>query len=90
MWTFVPASLGRAPHSSRRKFVAKFIRVEKPEGYAETAAEETSYYVNVDMIRYIAQDPQNPDRSSIRLVGDEHAIHINESAASFVSRAEGD
>lgn len=67
--------------------MAKFIRVEKPEGYAETAAEEISYYVNVEMVRYVAQNPQNPDRCSIRLVGDEHALHINESAVSFIGRA---
>ena len=67
--------------------MAKFIKVEKPEGYAETATEETSYYVTVEMVRYVAQNPRNPDRSSIRLVGDEHVLQINESAASFASRA---
>ena len=70
--------------------MAKFVQVEKPEGYAETATEETSYCINVELVRYIAQNPQNADRSSIRSVGDENVLHINKSAASFVNRAGAD
>ena len=51
---------------------------------------EGSFYINVEMIRYVAQNAQNPDRSSIRFIGDEHALQINESAASFISRAATD
>jgi len=68
--------------------MAKFMLVQSPEGeFSESRIVEGSFYINVEMIRYVAQNAQNPDRSSIRFLGDEHALQINESAASFVSRA---
>jgi hypothetical protein len=68
--------------------MAKFILVRSPAGeFTESRTEEGSFYINVEMIRYVAQNAQNPDRSSIRFIGDEHALQINESAASIVSRA---
>ena len=71
--------------------MAKFILVRSPVGeFSESRTEEGSFYINVEMIRYVGQNAQNPDRSSIRFIGDEHALQINESAASFVSRAATD
>ena len=71
--------------------MAKFILVRSPAGeFSESRTEEGTFYINVEMIRYVAQNAQNPDRSSIRFTGDEHALQINESAASFVDRAVGD
>ena len=71
--------------------MAKFILVRSPIGeFSESRIVEGSFYINVEMIRYVAQNAQNPDRSSIRFLGDEHALQINESAASFVSRAATD
>jgi hypothetical protein len=71
--------------------MAKFILVRTPAGeFSESRTEEGSFYINVEMIRYVAQNAQNPDRSSIRFIGDEHALQINESSASFVSRAATD
>jgi hypothetical protein len=71
--------------------MAKFILVRTPAGeFSESRTEEGSFYINVEMIRYVAQNAQNPDRSSIRFTGDEHALQINESAANFVSRAATD
>jgi len=68
--------------------MAKFILVRSPAGeFSESRTEEGSFYINVEMIKYVAQNAQNPDRSSIRFIGDEHALQINESAASFASRA---
>ena len=68
--------------------MAKFILVQTPTGeFSESRTVEGSFYINVEMIRYVAQNAQNPDRSSIRFIGDEHALPINESAASFISRA---
>ncbi len=67
--------------------MAKFIEVQLPSGaFSESAVPETIFYVNVETVRYVAQNPQNPDRSSIRFMGDEHALQISESAASFVNR----
>jgi hypothetical protein len=67
--------------------MAKFILVRSPSGeFSESRTEEGSFYINVEMIRYVAQNAQNPDRSSIRFTGDEHALQISESAANFVSR----
>ena len=71
--------------------MAKFILVQSPTGYdSESRVAETSFYINVEMVRYVGQNAQNPDRSSIRFIGDEHALPIAESAASFVSRADAD
>ena len=70
--------------------MAKFILVRSPAGEFSERTEEGSFYINVEMIRYVAQNAQNPDRSSIRFTGDEHALQISESAASFVARSIGD
>jgi hypothetical protein len=68
--------------------MAKFIQVQLPSGaFSESSVPETDFYINVDTVRYVAQNPTNPDRASIRFIGDEHALHISESAASFVNRA---
>jgi len=48
--------------------------------------QERDYYVNVDLITIVEQSPQSPDRSSLRLVGSDHGIHIAESAENFLSR----
>ena len=67
--------------------MAKFILVQAPAGeFSERRTEEGSFFVNVETIRYVTQNAQNPDRSSIRFLGDEHALQISESAASFVGR----
>jgi hypothetical protein len=71
--------------------MARFILVKSPPGeYSETKTDSGSFYINVEMIKYVAQNAQNPDRSSIRFVGDEHALAIDESAASFVDRSGAD
>ena len=68
--------------------MAQFILVHAPTGeFSESRTMEGSFYINVEMIRYVTQNAQNPDRSSIRFIGDEHVLQINESAANFVSRA---
>jgi hypothetical protein len=66
--------------------VPKFIRVKTAPGQSESLIEEQDYYVNLDLIALVVQNPQNPDRSSLRFIGSDHAIHISESAASFLSR----
>ena len=67
--------------------MAKFILVRSPSGeFSESRTQEGSFYINIEKIRYVAQNAQNPDRSSIRFIGDEHAMQISESAANFVSR----
>ena len=70
--------------------MAKFILVRSPAGeFSESRTEEGSFYINVEMIRYVAQNAQNPDRCSVRFLSDEHALQISESAANFVSRVAG-
>ena len=64
----------------------KFIRVKAAPGYSESLIEEQDYYVNVELITFVLQDSQNPDQSSLRLVGYDHLIHITESAENFFSR----
>jgi hypothetical protein len=67
--------------------MAKFIEVQLSSGaFSESAIPETIFYINVETVRYVAQNPHDPNRSSIHLIGDEHAHQINESAASFVNR----
>jgi hypothetical protein len=67
--------------------MAKFIEVQLPPGaVTESTIPETIFYINVETVRYVAQNPNNPDRSSIHFIGDEHAHQINESAASFINR----
>ena len=64
--------------------MAKFIEVQLPSGvFSESTTPESIFYVNVETVKYVAQ---NPDRSSIRFIGDERALQIGESAASFISR----
>ena len=71
--------------------MAQFIQVRSPTGeFSESRTEEGTFYINVETIRYVAQNAQNPDRSSIRFIGDEHALPISESASSFVSRVAAD
>jgi hypothetical protein len=68
--------------------MAKFILVQSPTGeYSESKTDSGNFYVNVEMIKYVAQNAQNPNRSSIRFIGDEHALPIDESSSSFVNRA---
>jgi hypothetical protein len=69
--------------------MSKFIRVKAAPGYSESLIEKPDYYVNVELITFVLQDPQNPDRSSLRLVGSDQALHISESAESFLSRTGG-
>jgi hypothetical protein len=57
--------------------MAKFIQVHSPDNH--------SYYVNVEMIEYVAQNTKTPDLSAIHFAG-ERQLPINESAASFVGR----
>ena len=61
----------------------KFIRVKAAPGYSESLIEEQDYYANVELTTFVLQDPQNPDRSSLCLVGSDQAMHICESAESF-------
>ena len=67
----------------------KFIRVKAAPGHSESLIEEQDYYVNVEQITFVSQNPQSPDRSSLRFVGSDHAMHISESAESFLSRDGG-
>ena len=67
----------------------KFICVKMAPGQSESLIEEQDYYVNVEQIVSVSQSPQNPDRSSVRFVGSDHAMHICESAESFLLRADG-
>jgi hypothetical protein len=62
--------------------MAKFIQVQ--------GHEKSTYYINVETVRHVLQNPQQADRSLIRFVVDEHTLAIAESAASFVSRAGAD
>ena len=65
----------------------KFIHVKTAPGHSERSIEEhADYYVNVDLIIFVSQASQNPDQSSLRLVGYDHLIHITESAENFFSR----
>ena len=57
--------------------MAKFIQVQSPENH--------SYYINVETIKYVAQNAKTADLSAIYFVG-EHHLPIGESAASFISR----
>ena len=60
--------------------MAKFIQVQSP-------TEHHTHYINVETIKFVTQNAQNPDRSSIRFIGaDEHPPPISESAANFISR----
>jgi hypothetical protein len=67
--------------------MAKFIEIQVPtERYTGDARDLEIYHVNVDSIRYVAQNAQNPDRSSIHFIGAERSLQILESAAHFVNR----
>jgi hypothetical protein len=65
----------------------KFIRVKTAPGHSERLIEEQDYYVNVDLIIFVSQNTQNPDQSSLRLVGSDRVLYITESAENFLSRA---
>ena len=62
--------------------MAKFIQAQ--------GQENSIYYINVDAVRHVLQNPQQANRSLIRFIGDEHTLAIAKSAASFVSRAGAD
>jgi hypothetical protein len=67
--------------------MAKFIQIQVPtDRYTGDARDLESYYINVESVRYVAQNAQNPDRSSVHFIGAEHSLQILESAANFVSR----
>jgi hypothetical protein len=69
--------------------MAKFIHVQVPtERYTGMTADLEGYYINIDAIRYVAQNAQNQDRCSIHFVGAEASLMILESAASFVGRVD--
>jgi hypothetical protein len=71
--------------------MAKFIQIQSPtERYTGGARDLDSYFINVETIRFVAQNSQNLERSSIHFIGSEHSLQILESAASFVSRLEAD
>jgi hypothetical protein len=71
--------------------MAKFIQIQVPsERYTGSARDLESYYINVENIRYVAQNAQNPDRCSIHFIGAEHSLPILESAANFVNRLDAD
>jgi hypothetical protein len=71
--------------------MAKFIQIQVPtERYTGSARDLDSYYINVETIRFVAQNAQNPDRSSIHFIGGEYSLQILESAVSFVSRLAAD
>ena len=71
--------------------MAKFIQIQSPtDHYTGSTSGLDNYYINVESIRYVAQNVQNPDRSSIHFIGGEHSLPILESAASFISRVGAD
>jgi len=59
--------------------MAKFVQVQTQENNA--------LYINVEQIRYVAQNAMHADRCSVRFVSEPSPMPINESAASFISRA---
>ena len=60
--------------------MAKFIKVQS------TAHSHLTYFINVEMVKYVVQNAQVLDQSSVRIIGDEHPIAISESAASLIDR----
>jgi len=66
--------------------MAKFIRVKTVSGQSDSLMQERDYYVNVDLITIVSQNPTSPDRSLLHFVGSDHGIHITESAENFFSR----
>jgi hypothetical protein len=67
--------------------MTKFVHIQVPtERYTGSTRDLDSYYINVESIRYVAQNAQNPERSSIHFIGSEHSLLILESAANFVNR----
>jgi hypothetical protein len=61
--------------------MTKFIQVK--------TRENSTYYINVDAVRYVVQNTQQGDRCMIRFFGDDQ-VTIEESAANFVARASAD
>ena len=62
--------------------MAKFIEVK--------SVENMILYLNVDTIRYVAQHPQRENHCSIRFVGEQSPLPIDESAASIIRRVIGE
>jgi hypothetical protein len=65
--------------------MAKFIQI-RSQGLSDSVTTEHDFYINVEMVKYVEQNPQNPNRSLLRFLNDEYSLPIAESAASFVSR----
>jgi hypothetical protein len=81
----------QAKKSREKIIMAKFTQIQVPtERYTGSARDLDSYYINVEAIRFVAQNAQNPDRSSIHFVGGEHSLQLLESAANFVKRLDAD
>jgi hypothetical protein len=59
--------------------MTKFIKVQ-------STTQHQIYFINVEMVKYLVQNAQVLEQSSVRLIGDEHPITITESAASFIDR----
>jgi hypothetical protein len=59
--------------------MTKFIKVQ-------STAQHLTYFINVEMVKYVVQNAQVLDQSSVRIIGDEHPIAISESAASLIDR----
>jgi hypothetical protein len=71
--------------------MAKFIHIQVPtERYTGSSQDLDSYYINVETITFVAQNAQNPDRSSIHFIGGEHSLQLLASAANFVKRLDTD
>jgi hypothetical protein len=86
-----PACQARGYTKREKIIMAKFIQIQVPtERYTGSARDLDSYYINVEAIRFVAQNAQNPDRSSIHFVGGEHSLQLLESAANFVKRLDAD
>ena len=69
--------------------MAKFIHVQVPtDRYTGSASDLEQIHINVEAIRYVAQNAQNPERCSIHFIGGEYSLLILESAADFLSRVD--
>jgi hypothetical protein len=69
----------------------KFVQVSVAAGtYSEAATEDETVYINIEQIKYVVQNQQNQNHSSIHFVGDDHPLHISESATSLLDRCYDD
>ena len=66
--------------------MAKFIQI-RSQGLSDTVTIEHDFYINVEMVKYVEQNTQNPNRSALMFINDEYSLPIGESAASFINRA---